>query len=152
MNKETKYQSVQQAFEATLNANLPKFVHMNNLCALLKKEFGFFWVGFYMNKDNGKLQLGPYQGELACFDITIGKGVCGTAAATLKSQIVADVHQFEGYIACHPEPNSEIVVPAVTNSYCPFVLDIDHIEKNYFEPIDQLYLEKLCHLIIQKLA
>jgi GAF domain-containing protein len=151
MSKEAQYQHIYTSFSALLKSNIPAHVHMNNLCALLQKEFSFFWVGFYMRNGEDSLQIGPYQGEVPCFDIKIGKGVCGTAAAEKTTQIVADVHQFPGYIACHPEPNSEIVVPGIKEGSCVFVLDIDHIEKDYFDDVDQMWLEKLCVLIVENL-
>lgn len=151
MNKQDQYQNLYNAFTALLKADIPVPVHMNNLCAMLKKKFGFFWVGFYNKKDHNTLQIGPYQGEVPCLNITIGKGVCGLAAQLKKTQIVNDVNSFDGYIACHPEPNSEIVVPGIVNGECHFVLDIDHIEKDYFDNIDQKWLEKLCTLLIEKL-
>lgn len=151
MNKEAKYQHIYTSFSALLKSSVSWHVHMNNLCALMQKEFNFFWVGFYMRNDEYSLQIGPYQGDVPCFDIKIGKGVCGTAAAELSTQIVPDVHAFPGYIACHPEPNSEIVVPGIKNNRCVFVLDIDHIEKNYFDDVDKEWLEKLCALLIHNI-
>ncbi|MBI1183993.1 GAF domain-containing protein [bacterium] len=151
MNKTEQYQNIYTAFSALLKAPVADYVHMNNLCALLKKEFHFFWVGFYLRQGEENLQIGPYQGEVPCFDIKIGKGVCGTAAAEKSTQVVADVHAFPGYIACHPEPNSEIVVPGLNDGNCVFVLDIDHVDKNYFDAVDQEWLEKLCALVVEKL-
>ena len=150
MSKEAKYQHIYTSFSGLLKANIPNHVHLSNLCALLKKEFDFFWVGFYMRNGDDALQIGPYQGEVPCFDIKIGKGVCGTAAAEKTTQIVPDVHVFPGYIACHPEPNSEIVVPGLKDKKCLFVLDIDHVEKDYFDQTDKEWLEKLCTLLIDE--
>ncbi|MFY0672004.1 MAG: GAF domain-containing protein [Bacteroidia bacterium] len=150
MSKEAQYQHIYSSYSALLASDVPAYVHLNNLCALLNKEFNFFWTGFYLKNGANSLQIGPYQGEVPCFNISIGKGVCGTAAAQLKSQVVADVHKYPGYIACHPEPNAEIVIPGIEDGNCVFVLDIDHVEKNYFDNTDKEWLEKLCELIIEK--
>jgi GAF domain-containing protein len=115
---------------------------------MLKKEFGFFWVGFYMHQHEQQLTIGPYQGELPCFFIPFGKGVCGNAALEGKTVIVPNVAQYPGYIACHPEPRSEIVVPAMWQGECAFVLDIDHIEANYFDMVDAEMLEMLCKKVL----
>lgn len=149
--KKEIYEHILPAYKALLQSKIEPFVHLTNLCALLKKEFDFFWVGFYMRNGQDELIIGPYQGEVPCFNIKIGKGVCGTAAEQLQTQIVADVHAFPGYIACHPEPNSEIVIPGIKEGACAFVLDIDHIEKDYFDDTDQYYLELFCEIIVEKI-
>lgn len=148
--KESLYQNVRQQFEGLLEADLPFDAHLNNLCALLKKEFQFFWIGFYKTINPTTLQIGPYQGEVPCFTITYGKGVCGTAASSGQTQRVDDVYAFPGYIACHPEPNSEIVIPGMKNGECLFVLDVDHVEKAYFDDVDQQHLEELVGVVIDK--
>jgi len=150
MSKAEKYLNVIEAFKGTLAANLPAGIHLTNISALLKKEFDFFWVGFYLASETDELVIGPYQGEVPCFYIKHGKGVCGTAAKTGKSQIVGDVHSFPGYIACHPEPQSEIVIPGMKEGKCLFVLDVDHIEKNYFDEVDEQMLSQICELIVNR--
>lgn len=151
MNKKEKYQNVLSSFTALLPCQIPKHIQMLNLCALLKKEFHFFWVGFYLTKNETELIIGPYQGEVPCFNITFGKGVCGAAALQQKTQIVANVHQYPGYIACHSEPNSEIVVAGIKNNKTEFVLDIDHRDFDFFDETDQEMLEKLCSLVLDKI-
>jgi L-methionine (R)-S-oxide reductase len=114
-----------------------------NFVAVLKSQFDFFWVGFYLVDDN-KLILGPFQGPLACTEIKFGKGVCGTAWSERKTIIVGDVHQFPGHIACSSETNSEIVLPVINaEGKVVAVLDIDSITFNDFDAVDQKYLEKL---------
>lgn len=149
MDKTEKYQNIISAFQGTLSAKLPTSVHLSNLCALIKKEFNFFWVGFYTLTNDNELTLGPYQGEIPCFTIQLGKGVCGTAARSGQTQIIGDVHSYPNYIACHPEPNSEIVVPGMLADHCAFVMDIDHLEKNYFDHDDQQMLERIVDLVLQ---
>ena len=114
-----------------------------NFVVVLKSQFDFFWVGFYLVDDN-KLILGPFQGPLACTEIKFGKGVCGTAWSERKTIIVGDVHQFPGHIACSSETNSEIVLPVINaEGKVVAVLDIDSITFNDFDAVDQKYLEKL---------
>ena len=114
-----------------------------NFVAVLKSQFDFFWVGFYL-VDDYKLILGPFQGPLACTEIKFGKGVCGTAWSERKTIIVGDVHQFPGHIACSSETNSEIVLPVINaEGKVVAVLDIDSITFNDFDAVDQKYLEKL---------
>lgn len=149
MSRVQQYQNIITAFKGTLSADLPSHVHLSNLSALLKKEFDFFWVGFYTRTSENTLTLGPYQGEVPCFTIDLTKGVCGTAAQLGTTQLIADVHSFPNYIACHPEPNAEIVVPGMKNGRCEFVLDVDHIEKNYFNQDDQKMLERIVDLVLE---
>ncbi len=99
------------------------------------------WAGFYLHKNN-ELVLGPFQGKPACTHIEIGKGVCGTAAKELKIQVVKDVHEFPGHIACDSASNSEIVVPIVWQGKLVGVLDIDSPNYNRFSDEDAEYLEK----------
>jgi len=101
------------------------------------------WLGVYVLRGDA-LVLGPFQGKPACVHIAVGSGVCGTAAATLKTQRVADVHQFEGHIACDADSRSELVVPLISNGQLIGVLDIDSPTPDRFTEIDQLGIEKLC--------
>jgi len=98
------------------------------------------WAGFYLYKDN-ELVLGPFQGKPACTHIQIGKGVCGTAAKELKTQVVKNVHEFPGHIACDSASNSEIVVPIVKDGKLVAVLDIDSPIFERFDEEDAQYLE-----------
>ena len=101
------------------------------------------WLGIYVSRGD-ELVLGPFQGKPACVHIDIGSGVCGTAAATLQTQRVADVHQFEGHIACDADSRSELVVPLISNGHLIGVLDIDSPTPDRFTQTDQLGVEKLC--------
>jgi GAF domain-containing protein len=97
--------------------------------------------------ENDQLVLGPFQGPVACTRIDKGKGVCGTAWAENKTQIVPNVHEFEGHIACSAESNSEIVLPVVQRGDVIGVLDIDSKEFDTFDEIDAENLQKLLALI-----
>lgn len=96
------------------------------------------WSGFYLvNPEKGEsLILGPYQGKVACVHIPFGRGVCGAAAATLETQLVEDVHQFEGHIACDAASQSEVVIPVVVNGDLKGVMDIDSPISNRFDQQD----------------
>lgn len=96
------------------------------------------WSGFYLvNPEKGEsLILGPYQGKVACVHIPFGRGVCGAAAATLETQLVEDVHQFEGHIACDAASQSEVVIPVVVNEDLKGVMDIDSPISNRFDQQD----------------
>ena len=109
------------------------------------------WAGFYLLKD-GKLVLGPFQGKIACTEIQIGKGVCGTTAQKKETIIVKDVHKFPGHIACDSESNSEIVVPIFNNGELYGVLDLDSKKLERFDENDKILLEKLVKVLEKKLA
>ena len=104
------------------------------------------WAGFYKMTD-GKLVLGPFQGKTACIEIEIGRGVCGTAVAENKTQLVYDVHQFPGHIACDCASNSEIVVPIQDNGKIWGVLDIDSPVIGRFSEEDKTGLEEFVKVL-----
>ena len=115
--------------------------NLANASALLWQHLqGINWAGFYKMID-GKLVLGPFQGKPACIVIPVGRGVCGTAVAQDKTQLVADVHQFPGHIACDSASNSEIVIPIHVNGNIWGVLDIDSPHLNRFTDSDREGLE-----------
>jgi L-methionine (R)-S-oxide reductase len=149
-NKTEKYELVLNQIDATFDKELDQNTNLNHVLAILKYTFNRFWCGFYILKGD-TLYLGPYQGMIACTKIKVGKGVCGTAAATMKTLIVDDVTKFEGYIACHAEPKSEIVVPGIKDSKLLFVLDIDDLEFGGFDEVDRVFLERIVKMIIVKL-
>ena len=127
--------------EPDLTANLA------NVAAALKEAFGFFWVGFYEVKAE-QLVLGPFQGPVACTRIARGKGVCGTAWAEKRIQLVPDVDAFPGHIACSSAARSEIVVPVFgKDGEVRLVLDVDSDLLNDFDSVDQQYLAQLSDLI-----
>ncbi|WP_373974734.1 GAF domain-containing protein [Chitinibacter sp. SCUT-21] len=100
------------------------------------------WAGFYLAQDQ-TLLLGPFQGKVACVKIPFGRGVCGAAAQQRKTIVVADVHAFDGHIACDSASNSEIVLPVIVGERLLGVFDIDSPQLNRFSDADQLGLEKL---------
>lgn len=107
----------------------------------------FFWVGFYLVKD-GELQLGPFQGPVACYHIPFGKGVCGSAWKEERTLVVADVEQFPGHIACSSLSRSEIVVPIFNKQHNVVgVIDIDSKNLNSFDDTDKEYLEKIAAIV-----
>jgi len=117
-----------------------------NLSALIFHGLpGLNWAGFYLLKDGG-LVLGPFQGKPACIRIALGRGVCGTAAATRRTQVVEDVHAFPGHIACDSASNSEIVVPLLHGERLLGVLDLDSPEHARFDDTDRAGLEALAAL------
>lgn len=119
-----------------------------NTTAALRQAFGWFWIGFYLVRD-GQLILGPFQGDVACYRIRKGRGVCGTAWAEATTQVVPDVEQFPGHIACSGSSRSEIVVPLIVDGEVRGVLDIDSDQLATFDDIDRHYLETLCTHLCQ---
>jgi L-methionine (R)-S-oxide reductase len=106
------------------------------------------WAGFYLMRD-GELVLGPFQGKPACIRIPVGKGVCGTAAQTLTSQVVPDVHAFPGHIACDAASRSELVVPLLAGGRVLGVLDLDSPHPNRFDDQDCQGCEKLVSILLR---
>jgi len=104
------------------------------------------WAGFYILEGNC-LVLGPFQGKPACIEIPVGKGVCGTAAAEGKTQLVPDVHQFPGHIACDSASNAELVIPIYKNGALFGVLDIDSPKRNRFTEEDKQGLEAFVQIL-----
>ena len=120
---------------------------LSNCAALLWEALDAInWAGFYLLKGN-TLYLGPFQGKVACTVIPVGRGVCGTAAATKALQLVPDVHAFPGHIACNSASRSEIVVPVKADGEVIAVLDIDSDRLGAFDEVDQRYLEQLVALL-----
>lgn len=125
--------------------------NLSNLAAAIKQSFDkISWVGFYLF-DGEKLYLGPFQGNVACTEIELGKGVCGTSAEKRESIIVADVDNFPGHIACDTGSRSEIVVPVINNEELFGVLDIDSYEYNSFDETDREYLEEICTFLSKEI-
>lgn len=145
-SKEEKYKElIPQLTELLRNEN-DLIANMANVCAALKFTMNFFWVGFYLVKDN-QLVLAPFQGTIACTRIDKGKGVCGTAWQKQETIIVPDVEQFEGHIACSSLSKSEIVIPVLDkNKNVIAVLDVDSDELNSFDKIDEKYLKQIVNL------
>ncbi|MEO5911003.1 MAG: GAF domain-containing protein [Pelobium sp.] len=132
--------------EGLLTGEDDLIANMANVCAALKEQFNWFWVGFYMVKQN-ELVLGPFQGPVACTRIQKGRGVCGKAWATEKTLIVDDVDAFPGHIACSSLSRSEIVIPILKDGAVIGVLDVDSADLSSFDVVDQEGLEKIISLI-----
>ncbi len=148
--KEERYKAFLVQFASLIQDEKETISVLANATAALKEAFNFFWIGFYLVK-NGELILGPFQGSVACYRIKKGRGVCGTAWAEEVTQVVPDVDQFKGHIACSSLSRSEIVVPILVEGEVRGVLDIDSDELNTFDTTDQIYLEKMVNLLVHSL-
>ncbi|OOG70680.1 GAF domain-containing protein [Algoriphagus sp. A40] len=144
--KAEKYQAVIPQIEALITGEPDLYANLANTSAALREAFGFFWVGFYLVK-NEQLVLGPFQGPIACTRINFGKGVCGTAWKEAKTQLVPDVDAFPGHIACSSASRSEIVVPVFKGNKVAMVLDVDSDQLADFDETDQNYLEELMGIL-----
>jgi len=140
------YDTALQHIKGVVEGEKDKIANLSNIAAILKELDGFFWVGFYFVKDD-ELVLGPFQGPVACTRIAHGKGVCGTAWKENKSQLVADVHAFEGHIACNPNSRSEVVIPISIHGKVGMVLDVDSDRENDFTEIDIQKLEEVATIV-----
>lgn len=150
ISKEEKYLHFLKQYALLIENEKNVISVLANTTAALKEAFGFFWTGFYLI-ENGELHLGPFQGSVACYRIKKGRGVCGTAWAEEKTQVVANVDLFPGHIACSSLSKSEIVVPMIKKQEVVGVLDIDSDELNTFDEIDRIYLEKLVEMIVKNI-
>lgn len=145
-NKAEQYAALLPQIEALLTGEPDLVANLSNICAALKEQFKWFWVGFYMVK-GGELVLGPFQGPVACTRIAKGKGVCGAAWERGETLIVPDVDVFPGHIACSSLSRSEIVVPVFHKNIVVGVLDVDSEHPNHFDETDAKYLERVVGLI-----
>jgi len=144
MQKHDFYQSLVKQTESLIGGESNIIANMANISALLFTSLeDVNWAGFYFMDLPSELVLGPFQGNPACIRIPVGKGVCGTAAATEQTQLISDVHAFDGHIACDAASNSEIVVPIMKNGRVFAVLDIDSPSIGRFDTDDQAGLEAL---------
>lgn len=144
--KEEEYQSIFMQIKGLIDGEPDLIANLANITGALKEQFGWWWVGFYLVK-NDELVLGPFQGPVACTRIRKGKGVCGASWATAQTLIVPDVEQFPGHIACSSFSKSEIVVPIFKNGEVIAVLDVDSEHKDHFNDTDKMYLEEIVSLI-----
>lgn len=145
--KEEKYRSLLPQIQALVYGESDTIANMANICASLKYSLGFFWVGFYLVRDE-HLVLGPFQGPVACTRIAKGKGVCGTAWKNEEVIIVEDVDAFPGHIACSSLSKSEIVLPFYNSKREIIgVLDVDSDTYGSFDKTDELYLAQILQLI-----
>ncbi|HWW38898.1 GAF domain-containing protein [Pedobacter sp.] len=145
-NKKDQYESILPQIEALLSGENDLIANLANIAAALKEQFNWFWVGFYLVKEN-ELVLGPFQGPVACTRIQKGRGVCGTSWARSEVLIVPDVELFPGHIACSSVSRSEIVLPVYQGKEIIGVLDVDSEYLSHFDDIDELYLKKIVSLI-----
>lgn len=146
-DKETKYASIIPQIRALLDGEDDFTANMANVSAALKEQFNFFWVGFYLVK-NDELVLGPFQGTVACTRIKKGKGVCGTSWAEEKTIIVDDVDAFPGHIACSSGSKSEIVLPLKKDGIVIGVLDVDSEHLAHFNRIDDVNLKRVIDILL----
>lgn len=145
-DRETRYQQLIPQLESLTNGESDLIANLANVVAAIRQTFGFFWIGFYLVRDN-ELVLGPFQGPIACTRIGLGKGVCGTSWKEKKTIVVPDVDLFPGHIACSSDSKSEIVLPAFKNDTVALVLDIDSDQLNDFTALDARYLEQVMRLV-----
>lgn len=145
--KAAQYQSLLPQLQGLLMGETDFVANMANVCAALKEQFGWLWVGFYLVKQD-ELVLGPFQGPVACTRIKKERGVCGACWQQEKTIVVEDVHSFPGHIACSSLSNSEIVVPLHRNREIIGVLDVDSIKQADFDETDRHYLEEVVRLLL----
>ena len=138
------YAQIRDLIDKSSNNQLSNMVTI--IAVLHHKMDYFFWTGFYLLKDE-KLQVGPYQGSLACINLNKNSGVCWSAINQKNTVIVKDVREFPGHIACDSRSLSEIVIPIKKNNDIIGVLDVDSSELNSFDEADALWLEKIIELI-----
>lgn len=152
VNKTEFYQELSSQVASLILNETDLIANMANISALLYNRLpDVSWVGFYRLKNN-ELVLGPFQGQVACIRIPLGKGVCGNAAQKGITQRIADVHRFEGHIACDAASNAEIVIPVKLGSDIIAVLDIDSTSFDRFDQEDQDELENIVKLLANTLA
>ena len=151
-SKADTYAEILPQIRALVAAEEDMIANLANIAAVLNEAFGHLWTGFYIRRGDD-LVLGPFQGPLACTRIPVHpkpRGVCGAAAAEMKTQLVPDVHKFPGHIACSSASNSEIVVPLVARGETQMVLDIDSTAFASFDETDQKYCEEIMAIIAEK--
>jgi GAF domain-containing protein len=145
-SKKEQYEMLFPQIKALLEGEPDLIANLANIAAALKEQFNFHWVGFYIVRGN-ELVLGPFQGPVACSRIKPGKGVCGTAWEQNTIQVVPDVEQFPGHIACSSLSKSEIVLPLSNLTGVWGVLDIDSSEYASFDDEDVIQLKRIVTLI-----
>ena len=147
MDKNATYQLLAKQVKSLIEGENNPVGQLANAVAILHETMGWWWTGFYMVKDD-TLQLGVFQGPVACYNIKKGRGVCGTAWQEDRTIVVPDVEQFPGHIACSSESRSEIVVPMHDEGgEVVGVLDIDSRELATFDDVDTRWLEEIVRII-----
>src|ERR1700712_2431378 len=145
-SKAENYTSLIPQIDALITGEPDLVANLANIAAALKEQFKWFWVGFYLVKNN-ELVLGPFQGPVACTRIAKGKGVCGVSWQKAETLIVPDVEEFPGHIACSALSRSEIVIPLFHNNEVVGVLDVDSEELAKFNDTDAEYLQQVVKLV-----
>jgi L-methionine (R)-S-oxide reductase len=145
-SKEERYASLLPQIRALVEGETDLVANLANICAALKEQFSWLWVGFYIVKGD-QLVVGPFQGPVACTRIRKGRGVCGASWEKAKTLIVPDVEAFPGHIACSSVSRSEIVVPFFNKGEIAGVLDVDSAELDQFDATDQRWLEEIVKAI-----
>ena len=144
--RKEKYEALWPQLQALVENESDYVANLANIAAALHQTFQFFWVGFYLVRDE-ELVLGPFQGPIACTRIGFGKGVCGTAWKNLAPVLVPNVDEFPGHIACSSNSKSEVVVPLQDeNGAVVGVLDVDSDRLNDFTQVDVEALRKIAQL------
>lgn len=148
---EEQYKSLVKQVKSLLSKDDKTISNVSNFVAALYQSFEkVSWAGFYY-LEGENLYLGPFQGKIACTNIKLGKGVCGTSAKVKKTVIVADVNKFPGHIFCDADSKSEIVVPVFKDKKLYGVLDLDSTKFSAFDNIDKKYLEEMCLFLSEKI-
>ena len=151
-DKEQQYRQLQAQARALLHGERDRTENAANLSALVFHALpGLNWVGFYFF-DGNELVVGPFQGQPACVRIALGRGVCGTAAATRQTQVVPDVEAFPGHIPCDSASRSELVVPLFAGDTLVGVFDLDSPQLSRFDDTDRAGLEAIARIFLESLA
>jgi len=145
-NKTSQYESIIPQIKGLLEGENDLIANMANIAAALKEQFNWWWIGFYLVKEN-ELVLGPFQGPVACTRIRKGRGVCGSSWEKGETLIVDDVEKFPGHIACSSISRSEIVVPLIKDGEVWAVLDADSEHLSHYDETDRIFLEEIVGLI-----
>lgn len=140
------YELLLKQIKLVIRKDIPLVSNLANISALLYKMNDINWAGFYLYENN-QLVLGPFQGEVACTIISLGKGVCGTSALKRETIIVDDVNKFDGHIACSSLSKSEIVVPIIKNNNLIGVIDIDSPIYSRFSNKEKDFIENVASFI-----
>ena len=149
-DRSVRYEAIFPQWLALIEGETDRIANLANTAAVLHEAFGFFWVGFYLVKEN-ELVLGPFQGPIACTRIAFHRGVCGAAYSRGQTIIVPNVDEFPGHIACSSAAKSEIVVPMRDSDGKIFgVLDVDSDQLSDFSVIDQEWLEKMMDVFAKR--
>ena len=146
-----KKEDVIKLTKSLIDKKIPLVSNLSNISRLLIEAFNdTSWSGFYLSNDKDEvLYLGPFQGGIACTTIPYGKGVCGTSAKLKKTQLVPNVHEYPGHIACSSSTNSEIVVPIIKDGRVCGVIDLDSNEFSNYSEKDKEILEEVAKIIAE---